>query len=117
MVAGQVGYHRPGNVRRVENVEKNNSIVRQIEKTKREVSSENWQQLQIQHQQELIQKRKAERREEEKKKKEEERKKKQEEYDNSYDRVFEKGQGTTSNADMEATEDTTAAEAFEDDFF
>ena len=36
MVAGQVGYHRPENVRRCK-IAKNNTIVRQLEKTKREL--------------------------------------------------------------------------------
>ena len=36
MVDGQVGYHRPENVRRCK-IAKNNTIVRQLEKTKREL--------------------------------------------------------------------------------
>ena len=36
MVDGQVGYHRPENVRRTK-IEKNNTIVRQLEKTKKEL--------------------------------------------------------------------------------
>ena len=35
MVEGQVGFHRPENVRRI-SVEKHNSIVRQLEKTRQE---------------------------------------------------------------------------------
>ena len=57
MVDGQVGYHRPENVRRME-VEKNNSIVRQIEKTKVEEHPDLYAQQQA-RQREIQQEKKA----------------------------------------------------------
>ena len=114
MVEGQVSYHRPQNVRRVQ-VEKNNSIVNKLNKTKVEKHPDLYQ-LQQDRQREIILERKEERRKmekEEKIRKKEERKRKEE---LSYDRIMHTG-NMTSNKDIEATEDNTAAVDYEEDFF
>ena len=114
MVEGQVSYHRPENVRRMK-VEKNNAIVNRINKTKEEKYPDLYQ-MQQDRLREIQQQKKAFMKAEEKRKKLEELQKKKEKEEKSYDRIFEKG-GMTSNADMDATADNTAAEAYEDDFF
>jgi vacuolar-type H+-ATPase subunit I/STV1 len=114
MVEGQVSYHRPENVRRMK-VEKNNAIVNRINKTKEEKYPDLYQ-MQQDRLREIQQQKKAFMKAEEKRKKLEELQKKKEKEEKSYDRIFEKG-CMTSNADMDATADNTAAEAYEDDFF
>jgi hypothetical protein len=114
MVDGQVGFHRPENVRRI-SIEKNNSIVRQIEKTKEErfpdlaaeqqarlreiqlQKKEEWKQIAKEKQrikEEMIQEKQA----------------------RSYDRIM-KPENMTKNSEIKASADTTAAEEYEDDFF
>ena len=114
MVDGQVGYHRPDNVKRVR-VEKNNSIVKQIEKSKKELypdlaaeQAARLKEIQLQKKNEWkkISKEKQKRKEEAIKEKEA----------RSYDRIM-VADKMTSNAERVATVDTTAAEEFEDDFF
>lgn len=114
MVDGQVGFHRPANVKRVE-VEKNNAIVKDLEKTKEERFPDLWQE-QKDREREVVQEEKERRRTEEKAKKLAalEAKKRKEEL--SYDRIMNSDQ-MTSNTEIEATADETAAEAYEDDFF
>ena len=111
MVDGQVGFHRPDNVRRVK-VEKNNSIVNQLNKTKEErhpdLAKEQQDRL-AEIQAEL----KAKRRAEDKAKRLEESERKREKEERSYDRIM---TNMTSNTEMNATADSTAAEEFEDDF-
>eukprot|EP00956_Cyclotella_meneghiniana_P035478 scaffold115235_cov70-Cyclotella_meneghiniana.AAC.8 len=111
MVDGQVGYHRPENVRRIK-VDKNNSVVNQLNKTKEEkypdLAKEQQDRL-IEIQAEL----KAKRRAEEKTKKLQELERKREKEERSYDRIM---TNMTSNTEMNATVDSTAAEEFEDDF-
>jgi hypothetical protein len=118
MVDGQVGYHRPDNVRRLE-VSKNGPIVRQLEKTKTTEFPDLYQ-LQQDRQREIIQQNKHEQKslsKEQRKKQEEERVaailKKEEE---SYNGIF-KAENMIRNTDKEATVDSTAAEEYEDDFF
>jgi hypothetical protein len=114
MVDGQVGFHRPENVRRVE-VEKNNSIVRQLEKTKEERHPDLYKEQQD-REREIVEEQKATRRAEIKAQKlaEMDAKKRAEEL--SYDRIM-KEENMTSAIEMGATADETAAEAYEDDFF
>jgi len=114
MVDGQVGYHRPDNVKRVE-VEKNNHIVKQLEKTREERHPDLWLEQQD-HLRELQLLKKEELRKAEKAKKAAalEAKKRKEEL--SYDRIM-KEENMTRTSELQATEDATAAEAYEDDFF
>ena len=113
MVDGQVGYHRPDNVRRVK-VDKNNSIVNQLNKTKQErhpdLAKEQQDRL-YEIQAEL----KAKRRAEDKARRLEELERKKEKEERSYDRIM-TDNNMMSNTEMNATADSTAAEEFEDDF-
>jgi hypothetical protein len=115
MVDGAVSYHRPENVRRIPVVEKNNSIVRQLEKTKREESSGNWADLKMVHVQETIQIDKARRRNAAQLQKADDKLKRERKEALNYDRVFVNA-GMGSNKDVKGTADTSAADDFEDDF-
>lgn len=86
MVDGAVGYHRPENVRRI-NVEKNNSIVNQINKTKTE-EHPNLAQLQQDRLREIQQEKKQQRKLEEKQKRLAEIEEKQRQEELSYDRIM-----------------------------
>jgi len=114
MVEGQVGYHRPENVRRIE-VEKNNSIVRQLEKSKEEVFPDLYAQQQ-QRLQEIAREEKALQKNQQKQQRLEEEKAQQEKEARSYDRIMNE-QNMTSNAQVKSSADTSAAEEYEDDFF
>ena len=114
MVDGQVGFHRPDNVRRIQ-VEKNNPIVRALEKTKKEdnpdlaqIQQDRLREIQMEKKQEF--KRLAKEKQEEKRKAQEEKEKL------SYDRIM-KEENMTKTSDMKASVDATAAEEYEDDFF
>mmetsp|Transcript_10505 Transcript_10505/g.22788 ORF Transcript_10505/g.22788 Transcript_10505/m.22788 type:complete len:215 (-) Transcript_10505:269-913(-) len=113
MVDGQVGYHRPENVRRVK-TEKNNTIVRQLEKIKKELYPDLAKE-QEQRLKEIQAQKKTQRRAEEKAKKLEELERAREREEKSYDRTM-GDEKMTSNTEMNATADATAAEEFEDDF-
>lgn len=114
MVDGQVGFHRPENVRRVE-VEKNNPVVNAIEKSREERNPDLYQEQQHALQAGLERK-KAERRYEEKAKKIAAMEERQRQEELSYDRIMNSG-NTTSASEMGGTADESAAEAYEDDFF
>jgi NFACT protein RNA binding domain len=114
MVDGQVGFYRPDNVQRVK-IEKNNSIVRQIEKTKEERHPDLFQEQQgrLREVQQL--------KKEELKKAAQDKQRQMEEAirakeASSYDRIM-KAENMTKNSDLKSTADTTAAEEYEDDFF
>mmetsp|Transcript_24941 Transcript_24941/g.49694 ORF Transcript_24941/g.49694 Transcript_24941/m.49694 type:complete len:215 (-) Transcript_24941:1059-1703(-) len=114
MVDGQVGFHRPENVRRVK-VEKNNPIVNSLNKTKKELYPDlaKEQQNRLREiQLEMKEKRKAE----EKQKKLDDLEKARIKEERSYDRIMNEN-NMTSNTDIQATADATAAEEYEDDFF
>jgi len=113
MVDGQVGFHRPENVRRCK-ISKNNTIVRQLEKTKTE-SHPDLAKEQQDRLTEIQRQKKVQRILEEKKKKMEELERKREKEERSYDRIM-AADMMTSNADMNGTADATAAEDYEDDF-
>lgn len=113
MVDGQVGYHRPENVRRVK-IEKNNTIVKQLEKTKKELYPDLAKEQQDRLKEIQAQK-KAQRRVEEKAKKMEELERAREKEEKSYDRIMGE-EKMISNTELNATADATAAEEFEDDF-
>jgi len=86
MVEGQVGYHRPENVRRVK-IEKNNTIVKQLEKTKKELYPDLAKEQQDRLSEIQAQK-KAHRRAEEKAKKKEDLERAREKEEKSYDRIM-----------------------------
>jgi len=112
MVEGQVGYHRPENVRRLE-VEKNNSLVRQLEKTKRE-DFPNLAKLQQDRNAEIVREEKEQQKQEAKAKRIAEENAKLEKEALSYDRIMTTDQ-MKSNAEVAAEYED--AEAYEDDFF
>mmetsp|Transcript_7980 Transcript_7980/g.21577 ORF Transcript_7980/g.21577 Transcript_7980/m.21577 type:complete len:215 (-) Transcript_7980:424-1068(-) len=114
MVDGQVGFHRPDNVRRCM-VEKNNPIVRQINKTKEESFPDLS--AQQEERQREIQRQKKKEYQKARQEKEQQRKAAEKEKElRSYDRLY-TDDNMTSTADMDGTADNTAAEAYEDDFF
>jgi len=114
MVDGQVGFHRPENVRRMQ-VEKNNAIVNKIIKTKQEMYPDLFQ-MQQDRLREIQMEKKEQRRQLEKQKRIEDLKKKQEKEEKSYDRIM-NARDMRSNTEVEATVDNSAAEAYEEDFF
>ncbi len=87
MVDGQVGYHRPNNVRRV-NVDKNSVIVRQLEKTRREVTNPDLAKEQGDRLDEIRNSEKTKRRNEEKERRLLELDKAREREERSYDRIM-----------------------------
>ena len=115
MVAGAVSYHRPDNVKRM-SVEKNNPIVRQIEKTRIEKPSTNLAQEQQDRLREIQKQKKAEYARLAKEKQLAKLQAQQEKEARSYDRIM-KPENMTAVSEMQATEDATAAEEYEDDFF
>ena len=114
MVDGQVGFHRPENVRRI-NTEKENSVVRQIEKTKEERHPDLAAEQQARTR-EIQQEKKAEWKKIAKEKQRVKEDAIKEKEARSYDRIM-KEENMTKNTEIQATADTTAAEEFEDDFF
>jgi len=114
MVDGQVGFHRPENVRRTR-VEKNNPIVRQIEKSKQELYPD-LAQLQDDRDREIQREKRNEFKRLAKEKQLAKEAALQEKQARSYDRIHGED-NMISNKEISATEDDTAAEAYEDDFF
>ena len=114
MVDGQVGFHRPENVRRLK-VEKDNTITNAINKTKVERHPDLYKEQQD-RQKEIIRQKKEKNRQEEKARKLQELQRKKEKEERSYGRIM-TDDNMTSNKDIEGSADNTAAEAFEDDFF
>jgi len=113
MVDGQVGYFRPGNVRRIE-VEKDNSIVNALNKTKVE-KYPNLREEQQMRLDEIKNQEKQRRRLDEKKKRLEEIARKKEKEERSYDRIMDSDKMISNKG--KASVDESAAEEFEDDFF
>ena len=114
MVDGQVGFHRPDNVRRCQ-VEKNGPIVKQIEKTRKEMHPD-LARLQQDREREIQQQKKQHFKEELRKKEQERVQHEKEKEAKSYDRIF-KQENMHNNKEIKATADEAAAEEFEDDFF
>ncbi|CAJ1966172.1 unnamed protein product [Cylindrotheca closterium] len=113
MVEGQVTYHRPENVRRVK-IEKNVPIVKQLERTRKELFPD------LEKEQERREKEIQRQKKNEYKKLASEKKKQQAEAQRdkelrSYDRLYDEAYMTRAS-DQHATVDATAAEEFEDDF-
>ena len=97
MVDGQVGYHRPENVRRTK-IEKNNSLVRQLEKTKKELYPDLAKE-QEQRLKEIQAQKKEARRAQEKAKKLEELEKAKKREEMSYDRIMGEDQMTSNTGE------------------
>ena len=116
MVDGQVGFHRPDNVRRLK-VEKHNSLVRQIEKSKTERNDIDLYESQQKRLQEIQRQKKNEFLRLKKQKEQQKLLAQQQKHERSYDRLYEDPTQLTSNTEQNATADTTAAEEYEDDFF
>jgi hypothetical protein len=114
MVAGAVSYFRPDNVKRME-VEKNNPIVKQIDKTKEEKHPDLYM-LQQDRLREIQREKKDLMRKEQKEKEKARHAAQVEKEANSYDHMM-KQENMTSAGDMQASADATAAEDYEDDFF
>ncbi|KAL3928666.1 MAG: hypothetical protein SGBAC_012548 [Bacillariaceae sp.] len=113
MVEGQVTYHRPDNVRRLK-VEKNTPIVKQLEKTRKELypdleAEQARRQHEIQRQKKNEYKRLAS--EKQQRRLEAQKDKEMRSYDRLYDEAY-----MTSVSQQNGTADATAAEDFEDDF-
>ena len=118
MVEGQVGYHRPQNVRRIK-VEKHNDRVKRLNKTKRHVpvTAASLQEAQQKRLDQIQRQKKQYYKEQQKIKQQQELAAKQEKELRSYDRLFQNSNEMTAVSEQQATADSTAAEAFEDDFF
>lgn len=114
MVDGQVGFHRPDNVRRI-SVEKNNPIVRAIEKT-REERFPDLSQMQQDRLNALQRQKKEEFKRMAKEKQMVKLEREREKHERSYDRIM-VAENMVSTLDIKATADATAAEEYEDDFF
>ena len=117
MVVGQIGYHDRSAVRKVK-VVKDNSIVNRISKTKRE-EFPNLAELQQQRLHDIMVEKKAKEKAEKQAKKEQEKqdaleREKRKELE-SFSSIFANAE-MTSNADIAASVDNSAAENFEDDF-
>ena len=119
MVDGQVGFHRPENVRKIK-VAKDNARVKKIEKTRTE-RSDNVADFLYQAQQdrlnEIKQRKKEHMRQQQIEKKKKELEAEKEKELRSYDRLFCDESQMTSTKSQNATADSTAAEEYEDDFF
>jgi hypothetical protein len=118
MVDGQVGFFRPDNVRRMK-VEKNASIVRQIERTKVERNDEDLYQQQRDRLEEIQREEKRVAQQQRKLQQQRRLEEEQEKELRSYDRLFTTvdRNNMTAVSDQRATADATAAEEYEDDFF
>lgn len=114
MVDGQVSFHRPENVRRI-SVEKNNPIVRAIEKT-REERFPDLCQMQQDRLNALQRQKKEEFKRLSKEKQMVKLEREREKHERSYDRIM-VAENMVNTVDVKATADATAAEEYEDDFF
>jgi len=111
MVDGQVGFYRPENVKRV-CVDKNNPIVKQIEKTKKEIyPNPNLAQEQLDRQREITLQNKKSYKEQIRKEKEAAAQAKKEKEELSYDRIM-KQDNMKKNTEIQKS-----VEEYEDDFF
>jgi hypothetical protein len=118
MVEGQVGFHRPQNVRRIK-IEKHNDRVKRLNKTKRHVpgTAASLQEAQQKRLDQIQRQKKQHYKEQQKIKQQEELAAKQEKELRSYDRLFQDSNRMTAVSEQQATADSRAAEAYEDDFF
>jgi len=117
MVEGQVGYHRPENVRRLK-VEKNNPIVRQLEKSRVVDDTIDLYDAQQRRLAEIQRDKKAFAKQQKKEQELARLAAEAEKEAKSYDRLFENDrENMVSVSEQKATADATAAEEYEDDFF
>jgi hypothetical protein len=116
MVDGQVGFHRPENVKRMK-VEKHNSLVKQIDKTRVERNDVDLYEQQQKRLAEIQRQKKNEWKKQAKLKEQQRIEAQQEKEARSYDRLFCDPSQMTSVSEVQATADSTAAEEYEDDFF
>lgn len=120
MADGQVGYHRPDNVRRIR-VKKDNFRVKKLEKTRTEQLDrveETLSKSQERRLKEIQRQKKNHNRMEQKAKKKAYLEQQAEKHMKSYDRLHvDNAHKMTSTKELEATADATAAEEYEDDFF
>lgn len=120
MADGQVGFHRPENVRRIR-VTRDNARVRALEKTRTEKLGgveEFLGRSQERRLNEIKRAKKEHHRMAGRAKKKAFREQQAEKERRSYDRLHvDNAHEMTSTRDMEATADSTAAEEYEDDFF
>jgi hypothetical protein len=118
MVDGQVGFHRPENIRRIK-VEKHNDRVKRLNKTKveRQDTVESLYKAQQDRLAEIQRQKKQYYKQQQKIKQEQALLAQQEKELRSYDRLFQNPNNMTAVSEQEATADATAAEAYEDDFF
>eukprot|EP00934_Nitzschia_sp_Nitz4_P007817 Nitzschia sp. Nitz4//scaffold159_size51929//48287//49103//NITZ4_006888-RA/size51929-augustus-gene-0.82-mRNA-1//-1//CDS//3329537601//7807//frame0 len=112
---GQVGFHRPENVRRLPKVEKNNPVVKQLEKTREERFPDLYQEQQ-KRLAEIQRQKKNHYKQLQKEKQQRKLEAELEKQARSYDRLF-TGENMTSVSQQKATVDSSAAEEYEDDFF
>jgi hypothetical protein len=113
MVDGQVSTHRPENMRRIQ-VEKNNPIVRELDKTKVERNDIDLSQVQSDREREIQQTKKAHFKQVAALQLKEKKLALQEKEARSYDVIMNSG-NMTSNTER-GTADETAADEYEDDF-
>mmetsp|Transcript_30830 Transcript_30830/g.72703 ORF Transcript_30830/g.72703 Transcript_30830/m.72703 type:complete len:233 (-) Transcript_30830:520-1218(-) len=120
MADGQVGYHRPDNVRRIR-VKKDNFRVKKLEKARTEQLDrveETLSKSQERRLKEIQRQKKEHNRQEQKAKKKAYLEQQAEKHMTSYDRLHvDNAHKMTSTNDVQATGDSTAAEEYEDDFF
>ncbi|GAX16986.1 hypothetical protein FisN_5Hh365 [Fistulifera solaris] len=114
MVDGQVSFHRPENVRRI-SVEKNNPIVRALEKTREERFPDLYQ-MQQDRINAVARQKKEEFKRLAKEKQMVKLEREREKQERSYDRLM-VAENMVNTGDIKATADATAAEEYEDDFF
>lgn len=118
MVEGQVGYHRPNNVRRLAKVEKHNDRVKALNKTKieKQLSEEELSKLQQDYQKEIQREKKKHFQQQAKLKQQQKLQQQQEKEARDYNRLYDTA-NLTKVSDQNATADASAAEAYEEDFF
>jgi hypothetical protein len=114
MADGQVSTHRPENMRRIQ-VEKNNPIVRELDKTKVERNDIDFSQVQSDREREIQQTKKAHFKQVAALQLKEKKLALQEKEARSYDVIMNSG-NMTSNTERGGTADETAADEYEDDF-
>ena len=117
MSDGAVSFFRPANVRTVDNVEKSKDVVKLLEKTKREESSTSWHELKLANEAKTVADGKDKRRQEDKLSRAAEKEALRIREERSYDRVMERTDMKSNVAEGLATEDSSAADKFEEDFF
>jgi hypothetical protein len=116
MVEGQVGFHRPENVRRCK-VEKNNPVVRQLEKSKVVDDTIDLYEEQQRRLAEIQREKKKFAKQQQKEKEIARLEAEADKEAKSYDRLFDNRDNMQSVSEQNATADATAAEEYEDDFF